>query len=524
MAELDFSDLKITKAWLETQSVEARCAITSRAALRVLPVHSADQTDNFDHIALTSFRAILTTACRAFGKDETIDWLALLQANTYSKPKTTALIPNHAKLGHSMVAAFHSVGAIVGKRVREATKSIEHSIVAGTQHRTNSALPVTNSPITMQTVGDFSIPVKITSSFELNISNNSLILSSISRDASRANSLATDPIWDTLKTPESLSLAHQEFLERLTTQTKWAFWRNWYLAMWNGRFDNWALAIDVIKIDDAVWKAGAEAVAAEIGRIQAEFLTDQNPLAETIQLNPETNRFYATPIPVQNPPLIGALLSRVQDSVADATLGNNGLNDQSREVRVLNRTLSRYSNDPQRVEMDFTSVAVGLRRQIHGTAELPSSEDNLALLEAVEDGVRGIRAAHPDVVENRLILAQQSLRELSADHVELLEDAKLVLVAISEDIMAEDFAADIPSLINDALLPLPSGAPALPGADAATRVFNRSAKMALKYNEVIKIGASVFDSKELKTARLGLTFAQFLKKIVDLGLWVFGVM
>lgn len=310
----------------------------------------------------------------------------------------------------------------------------------------------------------------------------------------------------------------------LAADPKWQFWHDWYLAMWEGRFKNWDLAFEVIKIEKKVWEQGAEAVATEIERIQAKYFTTQHPLAETIQLNPETNRFFATPIPIQNAPLIGALLSRVQDSVEDATLGNNGLNEQSREVRVLNRTLSRYSNDPQRVEMDFTSVTVGLRRQIHDTAELPNSEDNLALLEAVEDGVRGIRAAHSDVAENRLIIAQQSLRELSADQVELLEDAKPVLVAISEDIMAEDFAADIPSLINDALLPLPSGAPALPGADAATRVFNRVSHIRLMYDRFVQGGAKAFDSKTFKTARLGLTAISMLSALVSLGLVLFGVM
>jgi hypothetical protein len=115
-------------------------------------------------------------------------------------------------------------------------------------------------------------------------------------------------------------------------------------------------------INHEIWEAGPEAVATEIERIQAEHFTNQHPLAETIQLNPETNRFYVTPTPIQNAPLIGTLLPRVQDSVEDATLGNNGLNDQSRKVRVLSRTLTRYANDPQRIEMDFTSVAVGLRR------------------------------------------------------------------------------------------------------------------------------------------------------------------
>lgn len=332
------------------------------------------------------------------------------------------------------------------------------------------------------------------------------------------------PVWGITDEHCAIQTNHDTFLKILNADPKWAFWCYWYLAMWQGRFDNWNLAFEVIKIDDQIWEAGAEAVATEIERIKAEHFTTQHPLAEAIQLNPETNRFFATLIPIQNAPLIGALLSRVQDSVEDATLGKNGLNEQSREVRVLHRTLSRYSNDPQRVEMDFTSVAVGLRRQIHDTAELPNSEDNLALLEAVEDGVRGIRAAHSDVAENRLILAQQSLRELSADQVELLEDAKPVLVAISEDIMAEDFAADIPSLINDALLPLPSGAPALPGADAATRVFNRVSHIRLMYDRFVQGGAKAFDSKTFKTARLGLTAISMLSALVSLGLVLFGVM
>jgi hypothetical protein len=312
----------------------------------------------------------------------------------------------------------------------------------------------------------------------------------------------------------------QEFLDH---DSHWEFWAAW-LKNHVGRSNlDQKLLLQVSMINHEIWEAGPEAVATEIERIQAEHFTNQHPLAETIQLNPETNRFYATPTPIQNAPLIGTLLSRVQDSVEDATLGNNGLNDQSREVRVLSRTLTRYANDPQRIEMDFTSVAVGLRRQIHDTADLPNSEGNLALLEAVEDGVRGIRAAHPDIAKNRLLIAQQSLHELSSEHVDLLKDAQPVLVAISEEIMAEDFAVDIPSLINDALQPLPNGAPPLPGADAATRIFNRASHMRLMYGQFIENGSKAFDSKTFKTARLGLTVISMLSALVSLGLYLFGV-
>ncbi len=154
---------------------------------------------------------------------------------------------------------------------------------------------------------------------------------------------------------------------------------------------------------------------------------------------------------------------------------------------------------------------------------MPNSEGNLALLEAVEDGVRGIRAAHPDVAENRLLIAQQSLHELSSEHVDLLKDAQPVLVAISEEIMAEDFAADIPSLINDALQPLPNGAPPLPGADAATRIFNRASHMRLMYGQFIENGSKAFDSKTFKTACLALTVTSMLSALVSLGLFLFGV-
>lgn len=266
-----------------------------------------------------------------------------------------------------------------------------------------------------------------------------------------------------------------------------------------------------------------KAVAAEIQRIQAEYQIHTSPLAETVEVNPDTQLFRAVPIPVQNTPLISAL----PGSVSDAVQGANGLNDRSREVRVLTRSIARSGNDPQRLEMDFTSVASGLRRQIQDTAELPDSEDNLALLEAVEDGVRGLRVSHPDIAANRELLAVQRLKELSIDDKALLEEAKPVLIALSEDIMAEDFAADIPALLNDATGPLPDTAPHLPGTDPATRVFNRTARMALLWEKGLDRLVAAHDSRLHKVARLGMTGAYIgtlLFAVVQIGLRVLGVL
>ena len=184
--------------------------------------------------------------------------------------------------------------------------------------------------------------------------------------------------------------------------------------------------------------------------------------------------------------------------------------------------ITRYGNDPQQAELTLTTVAKSLRRQIHDSRDLPDNEDNLALLEAVEEGVRGIRANHPEVAANREQLAQQAMHDLSAEDKQVLEQAQPLLIAISEGAMAEDFAEDIPELINDAALPLPNGAPPVPGADATTRIFSRVSKMALSEQ-----GAKVFDSNEVKSLRLahlGYTCIDILYALVQIGLRILGVL
>ncbi|MCP4818227.1 MAG: hypothetical protein GY883_03505 [Shimia sp.] len=286
-------------------------------------------------------------------------------------------------------------------------------------------------------------------------------------------------------------------------------------------------------IDDVIWEAGPEADAKEIARIEAEHLSKKLPLAEKITLNEDTGKFSVEPIPVENAPLMTALMARISDEFEDALSGHNGLSETSGDGRRIQRATTRYANNPQQAELTLTTVAKSLRRQIHETSELPDSPDNVALLEAVEDGVRGIRANHPEVAANREQLAQQTLREIAPEDREMLEKAAPVLSAISEGDLAQDFAGDIPELINDALLPLPSGAPRLPGADASTRIFSRVSKMALVAEKVEKglaKGAQFFDSDLVKTIRLtglGIGVAggvsAFLYQLVQIGLRLWGV-
>lgn len=305
---------------------------------------------------------------------------------------------------------------------------------------------------------------------------------------------------------------------------KWAFWLKWYEAILEGRPLPWDLSFAIAtELTEADWEAGPEHVQGRIKEIEQEFLQRQLPVAETVEFNDETQKFHAVPIPIENAGFISTLMQRTADAVDDVLGAKNGLREESHEVRKLRRTHARYGNDPQRMEMDYTSVATSLRRQIRETGELPDSEDNLALLEALEEGALGLRAHHPKIAANRETLARQKFRNLKPEHIALLEESLPVLVGISEGQMAEDFANDIPRLINDAITPLPSGAPPLPGADETTRIFSRVSKMQAHFDRFTEKMARAFDSNTFKTARLGFTISGMFAALIGLATWLLSV-
>ncbi|WP_254054816.1 hypothetical protein [Pseudophaeobacter sp. EL27] len=357
--------------------------------------------------------------------------------------------------------------------------------------------------------------------------------------ATESGGISMDPLYPSQEATSQQDPTHKFDIVHFENELHlngpaWNFWKSQYAARLAGQRIDFSNLRTISKIQEIVWEAGPEAVAKEIERIQAEMLAEKLPLAERIEANPDTGKFRAIPISVENPTTLSALLSQIEDALEDCLGGHNGLAEHSGSAKKLNRVLTKYKDDPQNAELTLTRVAGSLRNQLHDTRELPDNEDNLALLNAVEEGVRGIRANHPEVAKNREQLAQQAIHALTPEDKDLLQQALPVLEQISEPELADDFGTDIPELINDTLLPLPDGAPPLPGADTTTRIFSRISKMALLIQngkDLAQKGAKTFDSGIVKSVRLaglaisvtggigGIVFA-----LVKVGLKILGVL
>ncbi|MCC1482406.1 hypothetical protein J1C52_12200 [Roseibaca sp. Y0-43] len=266
----------------------------------------------------------------------------------------------------------------------------------------------------------------------------------------------------------------------------------------------------------------ADEVENEIS--EAEKLSKRLPLFEDLVSDPERGIFSVRPREIAKPRLLGAALSQVADAIEDVLANpSNGLNSNSLEIRRLRRTLERYANDPQRIEMDFTSVHGSIVGKI-ATEELPPSDENNALVSALREGAQGIRATHAEVAENREILQEQALREFTDEEIEQVAAAGPVIEAITEGELQEQMREDILYLTQDMRSGPPRRLPGvtradaiIQGSDEAVRVFGRSARMMLLLRRFPEVVDRLHGSTGYKAASLLAT----LGTLVSLGFLLF---
>jgi len=255
----------------------------------------------------------------------------------------------------------------------------------------------------------------------------------------------------------------------------------------------------------------------------AEYLSQRMPLAERLVQDPTNGFFKVIYKEISKPDLLGATLSQVLDAIEDVLANaSNGLSENSLDIRKLRRTLERYANDPQRVEMDFTTVHRSLTVQI-GTEVLPASDEIQSLLSALQEGAQGIRATDNIVAENRRILQEQAIRELSPDALSKIAEAAPVLEAITEGELQGQMQEDVLFLTQEmrpGLPPLPGVTRAdaiISGHDEAVRVLGRSARMLIAIRKSPSIANKIHESTAFRIADIAST----LLTLINIGIALF---
>ena len=77
-------------------------------------------------------------------------------------------------------------------------------------------------------------------------------------------------LWPDGTCPKKIEFIHLHFLDELAAGRDWEFWRDWYLGMWDGTFDNWDLAQRIVMIEEAEWDRGKAAVGKRIRLISVQ--------------------------------------------------------------------------------------------------------------------------------------------------------------------------------------------------------------------------------------------------------------
>ncbi len=248
--------------WLKTQSREVRILIAARAALRVFPIVTHDERAD-KTLALLTARAILISGVVA--KMPTPD------ATAHAAPAARAAHAARAAADpadSTALATAHAVYA-AGHAARAAADPADSTALASTDATAHAS----HATAYAGRAADATVHASH-AAHPAAFADSDVALAAAYADSDNGfdfDALLSQPVWHKPGEPDWLqdALAGQDDL--LDSGPEWAFWRDWYQGFRDGKHLGWALQYRVALIDDEIWKAGPEAVAREIERIQEDL-------------------------------------------------------------------------------------------------------------------------------------------------------------------------------------------------------------------------------------------------------------
>jgi hypothetical protein len=326
----------------------------------------------------------------------------------------------------------------------------------------------------------------------------------------RTEDVLSQSLWGSEGLPDFVQANWEAFIDRFGQAEEWSFWIRWYAGFLQNAPLPWELQRRVaLGVSDEVWEQGVGAVAEEIRKIEAEYLAEQSSLAEDVFYNDETARIARRVVPQAQPKTMANMLAALRDDLEDASSGNL-LSKTAYDYRTLDRMMTKYHRNPERVEMDVVKISGSLRRQIDA-GDLPDAPEVEGLCTTLVEIGLEIRAQHPEIDEARLKRGAKAVQESSAaERKEILAGLDAIRATVEED-FAEEIIEDLEDVVEAKDGP--------PDEDATSRSGNRLAKIWLVLKKAvagtgISAGAVVAINEALPVLQ---TLWQIMAKLLGIG-------
>ena len=223
------------------------------------------------------------------------------------------------------------------------------------------------------------------------------------------------------------------------------FLADWYESTIAGHVDP-KLLTEVVGIPDADWAQGAEHVAEVIAAIEVgRRLRDATPLAEEIVFDERSGKLCVGPVRMLPPSLYDTGLEKLQDAVDDARAASkrdpNSYTALHPTLETLDRTLTKYRGNPQRVH-DDQLLAIRKIKGLVDDSYVPDDEEIASLVQVLDTNAVDIRAAVPTVAVAVQKRSEIRFRELDPAGRDRVHSAVEAVASNSEESLAEEMRDD----------------------------------------------------------------------------------
>ncbi|TCO72938.1 hypothetical protein [Rhodovulum euryhalinum] len=400
----EIRDGKTFRAWLDQEDLprEAMVALAHRAAMRVLPVwwsevETADWARKRELTALPVCRTLLTSGSSACAEDPDVKGRLAAASSSAAAAASSAF----ADASSSAAAAASSSAAAAASSAFAFADAADADAFAAAAAASSSAADAADA-----------------------------VWAALREDCAAGADvpqLVAAPLWHAAERPFDAPWQSLRATYPPDGDHPWAFWIDWYQRALDGTETRWDLLRRIALIDDAIWEAGPDAVAAEIARLQgqerAQEIIDQTPYGLRVVARPRKGVLVSEPAEVVD---LSEIVERIRQALKDFTArcrrdkSANRLGPQMKTaldpaISDLRRDLRRHATDPHQLFDALRHAQNELARTAHREG-FPNEGAVERLTDELQTLREDIAVAAPSVVEVERKRLDVRLRLVSQDH------------------------------------------------------------------------------------------------------------